>query len=94
LIDGRDRFEPEIHVFSPPGDAFRKTLDEEYTRNLCERIGVPVARGMVLGDFLWHRGPWTYDDTFLWCDPKPYLAERLDMVTGALRRAKGKRGGE
>jgi len=52
LIDGRDRFEPEVHVFSPPGDAFRKTLDKEYTRTLCRQIGVPVARGMALADFL------------------------------------------
>jgi predicted ATP-grasp superfamily ATP-dependent carboligase len=52
FIEGRDRFEPDIHVFSPPGDAFKKVLDKEYMRNLCERIGVPVAKGMVLADFL------------------------------------------
>ena len=52
FIESRQRFQPDIHVFSPPGDAFKKTLDKGYMRTLCERIGVPVAKGMVLADFL------------------------------------------
>jgi predicted ATP-grasp superfamily ATP-dependent carboligase len=48
LIDNRERFEPGIHIFSPPADCFDKAVDKSYMHQLCERIGVPVARGTTL----------------------------------------------
>ncbi|MBW8034275.1 MAG: carboxylate--amine ligase [Planctomycetes bacterium] len=52
LIDNRDRFEPDICILSPAEKPFKKTLDKEYMRSLCEEIGVPVAKGVVLSEFL------------------------------------------
>jgi carbamoylphosphate synthase large subunit len=52
LIENRDRFEPDICILSPLEEPFRKTLEKEYMRSLCEEIGVPVARGVVLSEFL------------------------------------------
>ena len=52
LLDNIDRFEPDIHIFSPPADACKKTLDKEYMRTLCEELDVPVAKGLVLAEFL------------------------------------------
>ena len=38
--------------------------------------------------FLWHCGPWTYDDTFWWHDPWPFVMERFHMVAARLLRLK------
>ncbi len=48
LIEDRERFEPDIHVFSPPREAFYKAVDKDYMQRLCARLGVPVARGTTL----------------------------------------------
>ena len=52
FVENRDRFEPDIHVFSPPAGALKNALNKEYIRTLCEKTGVPVAKGMLLADFL------------------------------------------
>lgn len=52
LIRNRDRFEPDIHVFSPPSDCFEKATDKAYLHALCEELGVPVARGMMLDELM------------------------------------------
>jgi len=48
LIEARDRFEPDIHVFSPPGEAFARAIDKDYLHGLCVEIGIPVAKGTRL----------------------------------------------
>jgi len=48
LIAARDRFGPDIHVFSPPAEAFAKATDKDYMHSLCIELGVPVAKGMTL----------------------------------------------
>jgi len=48
LIRYRQRFEPDIHVFSPPAECFRKATDKDYMHLLCKELGVPVAKGMTL----------------------------------------------
>lgn len=48
LIRCRDRFEPDIHVFSPSADCFAKATDKDYMHALCRRLGVSVARGTTL----------------------------------------------
>ena len=48
LIHGRDRFEPHIRVLSPPAEAFDKATDKHFMHGLCERLGVPVAKGTTL----------------------------------------------
>lgn len=48
LIEARDRFEPDIHVFSPPGEAFAKAVDKDYLHGLCVELGIPVAKGTRL----------------------------------------------
>lgn len=48
LIERRDRFEPDIHVFSPSAEAFAKATDKDYMHALCVKLGVPVAAGMRL----------------------------------------------
>jgi len=48
LMRDRDRFEPGIHVFSPPVECFRQATDKDAMHRLCERLGVPVAKGMRL----------------------------------------------
>ncbi|MBE3098096.1 MAG: ATP-grasp domain-containing protein [Planctomycetes bacterium] len=48
LLQSRSRFEPDIHVFSPPADCFERATDKDYAHSLCGRIGVPVARGTTL----------------------------------------------
>jgi predicted ATP-grasp superfamily ATP-dependent carboligase len=52
LVDARDRFEPDIHVFSPPTESLKNALNKDHVRMLCKKIGVPVAKGMLLADFL------------------------------------------
>jgi len=48
LINARDRFEPDIHLFSPSKDCFDKAIDKDYMQKLCVRLGVPVAKGTTL----------------------------------------------
>ena len=48
LIDARDRFEPDIHVFSPSREKFDAATDKDYMQQLCTRLGVPVAKGTTL----------------------------------------------
>ena len=48
LIRERERFEPDIHVFSPAAACFRKATDKDTMHRLCEELGVPVAKGMTL----------------------------------------------
>jgi predicted ATP-grasp superfamily ATP-dependent carboligase len=48
LIQGRDRFEPRIRILSPPAEAFDKATDKHFMHGLCERLGVPVAKGTTL----------------------------------------------
>jgi len=56
LIRERQRFEPDIHVFSPPAEAFRKASDKDAMHRLCGELGVPVARGMTLDALMDHAG--------------------------------------
>jgi len=48
LIAARDRFEPDIHLFSPSRDCFDKATDKDYMQRLCVELGVPVAKGTTL----------------------------------------------
>jgi predicted ATP-grasp superfamily ATP-dependent carboligase len=48
LIQHQARFEPEIHVFSPPAEAFVKATDKDYLHQLCQDLGIPVAQGTTL----------------------------------------------
>ncbi|MBN1588452.1 MAG: ATP-grasp domain-containing protein [Pirellulales bacterium] len=48
LIESRDQFEPDIHVFSPTAETFAKATDKDYMHALCVELGVPVANGMTL----------------------------------------------
>jgi predicted ATP-grasp superfamily ATP-dependent carboligase len=48
LIRSRHIFEPDIHVFSPPAEAFAKATDKDFMHALCLRLGVPVANGTTL----------------------------------------------
>jgi predicted ATP-grasp superfamily ATP-dependent carboligase len=52
LIDHRDRFEPEVHLFSPTREVFDKATDKDYLQSLCVEIGVPVAKGMRLDQLM------------------------------------------
>ncbi len=48
LIDNRHRFEPAVHIFSPPAECFAKATDKAYLHDLCEQLSIPVARGTTL----------------------------------------------
>lgn len=48
LIGIRERFEPEIHIFSPPRERFDKATDKDYMQSLCRELDVPVAHGTTL----------------------------------------------
>ena len=52
LIAARDRFEPDIHVFSPPAECFAKATDKDYMQRLCADLDVPVARGTTLDELM------------------------------------------
>ena len=52
LIRSRQRFEPDVLVFSPPADCYEKATDKDYMHGLCVRLGIPVARGTTLADFV------------------------------------------
>jgi len=46
LIKMRDRFEPDVHIFSPSRESFDKATDKDFMHALCLKMDVPVARGM------------------------------------------------
>jgi len=48
LIRERGRFEPHVHVFSPPAEAFARATDKGEMHRLAERLDIPVARGTTL----------------------------------------------
>jgi predicted ATP-grasp superfamily ATP-dependent carboligase len=48
LIRCRDRFEPDIHIFSPPAENFQKATDKSYLHQLCLQLQIPVARSSTL----------------------------------------------
>lgn len=52
FIDVRDQFEPNVHLFSPVREVFDKATDKDYMQDLCQKLGVPVAKGMRLDEFL------------------------------------------
>ena len=52
LIDVRDQFEPDVHLFSPDREVFDKATDKDYMQALCNELGVPVAKGMRLDEFM------------------------------------------
>jgi len=52
LIDVRDQFEPDVHLFSPARDVFDKATDKDYMQDLCQKLGVPVAKGMRLDQLM------------------------------------------
>jgi len=52
LIAARERFEPGIHVFSPPKECFDKAVDKDYMQKLCAKLGIPVARGTTLDELM------------------------------------------
>lgn len=52
LIDVRDQFEPDVHLFSPARDVFDKATDKDFMQDLCQKLGVPVAKGMCLDQFM------------------------------------------
>ncbi len=56
LIRNRDRFEPDIHVFSPAADCFAKATDKDFMYRTAARLGVPVARGMTLDKLMAESG--------------------------------------
>ncbi len=52
LISIRDRFEPEIHLFSPSREQFDQATDKDYLPDLCAQLGIPVAKGMRLDELM------------------------------------------
>ncbi len=34
----------------------------------------------AVATFIWHTGPWTKDDSFLWADPKPFFVDLKQMI--------------
>ena len=52
LIQNRERFEPDIHVFSPEAECFAKATDKAYLHGLCEELGIPVAKGLTLDQLM------------------------------------------
>jgi len=52
LIKQRARFEPDIHVFSPPAECFQKATDKQFMTGLCHELGIPAARGATLDRFM------------------------------------------
>ena len=52
LIDVRKQFEPDVHLFSPAREVFDKATDKDYMQDLCQKLGVPVAKGMRLDQFM------------------------------------------
>jgi hypothetical protein len=52
LIDKRDLFEPDIHLFSPTRECFDKATDKDYLQSLCQDLNIPVAKGMRLDQLM------------------------------------------
>lgn len=52
MIGCRDRFEPEIKVFSPSAKCFGKATDKDYMNELATELGIPVARGCRLDHYM------------------------------------------
>ena len=52
LIDVRDQFEPDVHLFSPTREVFDKATDKVYMQALCRELDIPVAKGMRLDAFM------------------------------------------
>jgi len=52
LIRERERFEPDIHLFSPSRQCFDKATDKGFMHSLCVELGVPVAKGTTLEKLL------------------------------------------
>ena len=56
LIAVRERFEPEVHLFSPSREQFDKSTDKDYLQILCAELGIPVAKGMCLDELMDRHG--------------------------------------
>ncbi|MDY0269748.1 ATP-grasp domain-containing protein [Trichloromonas sp.] len=56
LIAARERFEPEVHLFSPSRELFDKSTDKDYLQTLCAELGIPVAKGMCLDELMEEHG--------------------------------------
>lgn len=56
LIAVRERFEPDIHLFSPTRELFDKSTDKDYLQTLCAELGIPVAKGMRLDELMEQHG--------------------------------------
>lgn len=56
LIAVRERFEPEVHLFSPSREQFDKSTDKDYLQTLCAELGIPVAKGMRLDELMEQHG--------------------------------------
>lgn len=39
-----------------------------------------LGKLQTIASFLWHCGPWTKDDSFLWTDPKPFFVDLKQMT--------------
>ena len=52
LIDVRDQFEPDVHLFSPTRECFDKATDKDYMQTLCRELDIPVAKGMRLDELM------------------------------------------
>lgn len=53
LISLRTRLEAiNIHLFSPSRECFDRATDKDYVHDLCQKLGIPVARGMRLDEFM------------------------------------------
>ncbi len=48
LIAHRERFEPDIHLFSPQREPFEKATNKDFMQSLCRELSIPVARGTTL----------------------------------------------
>lgn len=48
LIQNRDRFEPDIHLFCPSEESFARATDKDYLHDLALKLKIPVARGTTL----------------------------------------------
>ncbi len=52
LISARHRFEPSVHLFSPSRESFDLATDKDHMQALCQKLSVPVARGMRLDQLM------------------------------------------
>lgn len=56
LIAVRERFEPQVHLFSPSREQFDKSTDKDYLQTLCAELGIPVAKGLRLDELMEQHG--------------------------------------